>query len=176
MVDNGLIVELSAPVTAELTHRLSPGERILHQTRASASIHLPLSLRLRGWRRFFAAGAKRISYPDPTLIAALRKAHRMTERERGMPTVAASPVSPYDRRILRLAFLAPDLQREIIAGLQPASRETVARSLATDGMVRATRPVQPLYGVTLQGETSAGGEWRRGWDSNSGSKRLNSDK
>ena len=32
-----------------------------------------------------------------------------------------APVSPYDRRILRLAFLAPDLQRDILAGRQPAS-------------------------------------------------------
>ena len=27
--------------------------------------------------------------------------------------------SPYDRSILRLAFLAPDIQRDILAGLQP---------------------------------------------------------
>jgi len=35
--------------------------------------------------------------------------------------VEASPESPNDRRILRLAFLAPALQRDIIAGLQPAN-------------------------------------------------------
>ena len=31
-----------------------------------------------------------------------------------------APPSPYERMILRLAFLAPDLQRDILAGLQPA--------------------------------------------------------
>jgi len=44
----------------------------------------------------------------------------MTERERGLPRVEAAPESPYERRILRLAFLAPDIQRDIIAGLQPS--------------------------------------------------------
>jgi hypothetical protein len=45
----------------------------------------------------------------------------MLRRERGMPLIDASPVSPYDRKLLRLAFLAPDLQRDILAGRQPAS-------------------------------------------------------
>ena len=31
----------------------------------------------------------------------------------------AIPSSPYHRRLLRLAFLAPDLQRAILAGRQP---------------------------------------------------------
>jgi site-specific DNA recombinase len=34
--------------------------------------------------------------------------------------LAAIPTSPYHRRLLRLAFLAPDLQRAILAGRQPA--------------------------------------------------------
>lgn len=36
-----------------------------------------------------------------------------------MPIIDAAPVSPYDRSILRPAFLAPDIQRDILAGLQP---------------------------------------------------------
>jgi len=43
----------------------------------------------------------------------------MVGRERGMPIIQAAPVSPYDRKILRLAFLAPDIQRDILAGRQP---------------------------------------------------------
>ena len=31
----------------------------------------------------------------------------------------AIPASPYRRRLLRLAFLAPELQRAILAGRQP---------------------------------------------------------
>ena len=36
-----------------------------------------------------------------------------------MPLVDGAPVSPYERKILRLAFLAPDIQRDIVKGLQP---------------------------------------------------------
>ncbi len=38
----------------------------------------------------------------------------------GHPSIAAASDSPYERRILRLAFPAPDIQRDILAGRQPA--------------------------------------------------------
>ena len=54
------------------------------------------------------------------LGTALRKAHRMLGRDGGMPIIERSPVSDYDRNILRLAFLAPDIQRDIVtAGSRP---------------------------------------------------------
>jgi site-specific DNA recombinase len=57
---------------------------------------------------------------DPTLIRALRKAHVMAGKgDDRLPLLIASPDSPYDRRLVRLAFLAPDIQRDIIAGQQP---------------------------------------------------------
>lgn len=43
----------------------------------------------------------------------------MLSSERGKPVIHAAPVSPYDRKILRLAFLAPDIQRAIVTGRQP---------------------------------------------------------
>jgi hypothetical protein len=43
----------------------------------------------------------------------------MLQRDGGMPVVQSSPQSLYDRRILRLAFLAPELHRDILAGRQP---------------------------------------------------------
>lgn len=57
--------------------------------------------------------------PDPVLIAALRKAHAMLTFARGLPTMDTAPASPYDRTILRLAFLAPDIQQAILHGRQP---------------------------------------------------------
>lgn len=44
----------------------------------------------------------------------------MIEHMRGIPMVEVAPESPYDRMIQRLAFLAPDLQSDIMAGRQPA--------------------------------------------------------
>ena len=43
----------------------------------------------------------------------------MLRTERGMPLIGAAPRSPYERSILRLAFLAPDIQRAILEGRQP---------------------------------------------------------
>ena len=35
--------------------------------------------------------------------------------------ILTAPKSPYERRLLRLAFLAPDIQQAILAGGQPRS-------------------------------------------------------
>ncbi len=66
-----------------------------------------------------AAGI-RASKPDPILVAALRRAHAMLTRDRGRPVISQAPASLYERRILRLALLAPDLQRDILLGNHPA--------------------------------------------------------
>ncbi|MEW9920979.1 recombinase family protein [Marimonas sp. MJW-29] len=58
--------------------------------------------------------------PDPVLIRALRRAHAMVQTDRtGLPWLEASPTSPHQRRLVRLAFLAPELQAAILSGRQP---------------------------------------------------------
>ncbi|MEO0655322.1 MAG: hypothetical protein AAFY77_10695, partial [Pseudomonadota bacterium] len=47
------------------------------------------------------------------------------------PQLEAAPATPHKRRLVRLAFLAPDIQRTILAGKQPADL-TLARLLAVD--------------------------------------------
>lgn len=44
----------------------------------------------------------------------------MLDRDGTGPVIASAPESPYERRILRLAFLAPDIQQAILTGRQPA--------------------------------------------------------
>ncbi len=65
---------------------------------------------------------------DPVLIAALRKAHRIAagigwkaaDGSLRSPDVEA-PKNAYDRKLCRLAFLAPTIQRSILEGRQPAN-------------------------------------------------------
>ncbi|GGD45499.1 recombinase family protein [Erythrobacter arachoides] len=116
---DGLLFELEGVRPAEIATNISDEERILHETRNTATILLPLSLSLRGGKRMVVRGQPRQARPDPILIASLRKAHAMLDRERGLPVLTTSPASFYERTILRLAFLAPDLQRDILRGLQP---------------------------------------------------------
>lgn len=62
------------------------------------------------------------------LIEALRKAHRIARRigwksADGSLTAlqVEAPKNAYDRKLCRLAFLAPDVQRSILEGRQPVN-------------------------------------------------------
>ena len=91
-----------------------------HATTRACRVLLPLALPLRGGRRLVIAGSRSSPRPDRTLVQALRRAHRMLSRDRsGLPTIETSPRSPYERKLLRLAFLAPDIQRDILEGRHP---------------------------------------------------------
>ena len=98
-------------------------------------VTIPISLPLRGGRRSVTAGRPDAVDHDNTLIAALRKAHAMVGRDdRGQPIIETAPTSPYERRVLRLAFLAPDIQQAILAGCQP-------RSLNLEQLVHQDLPI-----------------------------------
>ena len=64
--------------------------------------------------------------PDPYLVKALRRAHQVLAQNGGCPVgrpeqalPGSAPDGPYERRLIRLAFLAPDLQAKILEGRQP---------------------------------------------------------
>ena len=64
--------------------------------------------------------------PDPYMVKALRRAHWMLAQHGGCPVgrpeqalPGSAPDGPYERRLIRLAFLAPDLQAKILEGRQP---------------------------------------------------------
>jgi hypothetical protein len=84
-----------------------------------ARLVVPVTLGRRGSANV-QRGQRDQARPDPALIKALRKARAMVSKDMtGMPIVVAAPPSPYDRKLIRLAFLVPDIQRDILAGLQP---------------------------------------------------------
>lgn len=116
----GVLVTLSGDHAAQALSRLAAGEEIVRATNLHTVVQVRLSLPLRGGRRMVETGDRSRNLVDPVLVGALRKAHRLVRRDRaGQPLVDAAPQSPYERRLLRLAFLAPDIQRDVLAGRQP---------------------------------------------------------
>jgi len=113
-------LRLTLPVaTARLARsHLADDEAVEPGVDGCAIITVPCRFATRGSRSRIAPGRGEAAQPDQVLIAALRKAHRMLERRGGLPWLEAAPVSAYDRRMLRLALLAPDIQRDILAGRQ----------------------------------------------------------
>ena len=90
-------------------------------TLTTRGLFVHVALPLRGGRASVFVGNQDGLRPDPVLIAALRKAQAKVSRGNDRRAIVhTAPISPYDRKVLRLAFLAPDLQRDILAGRQPA--------------------------------------------------------
>lgn len=117
--ERGLQISFDAAQAASIATRLADDETILDRTTIAITILMPIRFATRGSKQQIVPATSRPPQPDPILIAALRKAHAMLRTERGLPILETAPDSPYDRNILRLAFLAPDIQRAILDGRQP---------------------------------------------------------
>ena len=115
-----------------LARRLGPGETIRCDGAGDAQLRLtiPCRMRLRGGRTWLTSpdgqpvgvGAR----VDAALVTALRSAHAMLSKLGGaqvgtpeLATPSQAPANPYERRLLCLAYLAPDIQRDILEGRQP---------------------------------------------------------
>jgi DNA invertase Pin-like site-specific DNA recombinase len=131
---DGVELALPAALLRKLEARLATGEEAAVDPADPALLRLKLPLRLstQKGRTDVVATASRSRKADPVLVAALRSAHQMLTRDtRGRSTLDAAPDTSHRRRLIRLAFLAPDLQRAILAGEQP-ERLTLARLLDGD--------------------------------------------
>jgi DNA invertase Pin-like site-specific DNA recombinase len=112
-------IDLAPDVLRNSQPPLADGETILFENKQMMRFAIAISLPRRGGRCTIVPSKARKPRLDKTLIGALRKAHKMIQTERGLPVIHAAPTSPYDRKIQRLAFLSPDIQRDIMKGLQP---------------------------------------------------------
>ena len=104
-----------------MRERLEPHERVEPDPADArlARLHLPL-VRRRG-ETWVLKGQSPGHMPDPVLVRALRSAHVMLHYDDdGLPALTAAPDTPHRRRLVRLAFLAPDIQRGIVEGRQSA--------------------------------------------------------
>jgi site-specific DNA recombinase len=118
-----LIVTLTTSDHQAMIQRMTDGEQATPDATDPALLRLVLPCQLSTRRGRTEIGGANKAGPghDKTLIHALRQAHTMIERDRtGLPTLEAAPDTPHRNRIVRLAFLAPDLQQAILAGRQPA--------------------------------------------------------
>lgn len=115
-----------------LRRRLEEGEEAVVETGdpLAIRIHLPVRLQFRGGRcgvvKTDVRSADLPGQPDPTLIKGLRTAHALLARHDASPmqdkttlSRAIAPDTAYERRLCRLAFLAPDLQQAILDGRHP---------------------------------------------------------
>ncbi|MBZ6380100.1 hypothetical protein B5C34_14510 [Pacificimonas flava] len=130
-------------------HLSSTDELTAAEDRIVAS--MPMRLRLRGGQTFIEASARPETSPDPVLIKALRRAHEHVRLDRnGRPVLGRVPASPYLAKIIRLAFLAPEIQADILAGHQP-------RGLLLERLMKAPIPVDWAAQKTLIDQLSARG-------------------
>ena len=95
-------------------------------------LSLPICVGSKGGAPRIIPGDTPVSRPDPILVKALRDAHAMRERDgKGLPWCEDAPKDRYRRKLIRLAFLAPELQKAIFEGRHIA-RLTLARLLSFD--------------------------------------------
>jgi hypothetical protein len=88
----------------------------------SVRVVLPIRLRFRGGHASVDAGSNQAPRPHGAIVKALRAGHAFVHTSvRMFPCPLGSPESPYLRRLIRLAMLAPDIQRALLEGWQPTA-------------------------------------------------------
>ena len=116
-------VQILLPVEhlPSIREKLDPTERVEVDPVHSDLLRLLLPIRMQRHSRtkVIQSSGPAPSQPDDVLIKALRSAHAMLQTDsRGMPWLEESPKSPYERKMIMLAFLAPDIQKDILGGRQ----------------------------------------------------------
>jgi DNA invertase Pin-like site-specific DNA recombinase len=111
----------------DLRRRLGEHEQAVVEPEDRIRIVLARRLQLRGGRTTISGGANPPRAKiNVGIINALRRAHQDLNSLNASPLLppeqlkeAAAPATQHDRQLSRLAFLAPDLQRDILEGRQP---------------------------------------------------------
>ena len=134
VLDQALLFGEDHPELAlqDLRARLTPDERLVQEPGpiSALRIAIPRRMQLRGGRTWAVLAPQGQpappGRPDPALVEALRRAHLIAAR-----STDVAPISTYERKLAALAYLAPDLQRDILQGRQPQGL-TLANLLRTE--------------------------------------------
>lgn len=80
---------------------------------------MPRRLKFRGGRAWLSGDAPKRSRVSPPLAKAVKRAHELVETHMDADGVLQeAPVTVHERRLIRLAWLAPDLQQAMLDGRQ----------------------------------------------------------
>ena len=135
--DDEVSIELPARLEKQLRRALEPGELLSLHSDDPQLLRLTVPARLatrNGGTKIRGASLER-RRRDAVLVRALRSAHSMVSVSRnGVPIIEVVPGPRYQRRLVRLAFLSPTIQRAILDGRQPAG-------LRLEGLVRNELPI-----------------------------------
>ncbi|WP_295314915.1 recombinase family protein [Roseobacter sp.] len=118
----------------QIREKLQPDEDVCEDAAHPkwVRLSLPICVGSKGGAPQIIPGDTPVSRPDPVLVKALRDAHAMLERDsKGMPWCDDAPKDRYRRKLIRLAFLAPELQKAIFEG-RHITKFTLARLLSFD--------------------------------------------
>ena len=138
LAEGELVVSLPTKFCRTIKRHLLPNETTgLNPTSPELiDLHTPAPLGVRHAHATIRPAKVSAGRRDAVLINALRTAHSMVQQTRsGAPLVENVPGPRYQRRLLRLAFLSPEIQRAILAGCQPAGlrlEDLVRNSMPTD--------------------------------------------
>ncbi|MEL6279731.1 MAG: recombinase family protein, partial [Pseudomonadota bacterium] len=129
-----LVIETTQRQRAVDPERLRDGETV--EGRGSdpetAILILPTPFRIDNGRVTITGGAQASNGPDPKITLALRRAHRLLNwDEAGRPSASKAPTDPYERKLVRLALLAPDIQNQLLTEKAPVGL-TFAKLLSDD--------------------------------------------
>jgi len=120
--ETSLVLQLPVKFLSSIRKRLLADERVEVDQENPEYLKLTLAIQMQrhGGKYTITSPGPPMPRPDPILIKALHAAHSIIETDRrGLPLLNAAPSKSYKRLLVRLAFLAPDIQEGILAGKQP---------------------------------------------------------
>jgi len=137
LIDRVDLIDLGIRVSLKLPNSITEERQGANATELTITRVFPMQIRRRGFEmRLIVEGSGSIaSQADPALLKLVARAHRWSDdllsgRARSVAEIAARERvgARHVRRLLRLAFLAPEIVEAIAAGRQPP--ELTAEALA----------------------------------------------